>query len=59
MDLQIKSYGCLKFLREVWAGWACVGANEEELTNNNKFWGRREEGRGLQKWKTRRVAIGG
>jgi hypothetical protein len=46
LDLQIKSYGCLKFLREVWAGWACAGANEEELTNNNKFWDRREEGRG-------------
>jgi hypothetical protein len=32
LDLQIKSYVCLKFLGEVWVGWACAGTNEEELT---------------------------
>jgi hypothetical protein len=31
LNLRIKNYGCLKFLGEVWAGRACVGANEEEL----------------------------
>jgi hypothetical protein len=31
-ELQIKSYGCLKFLGEVWVGRACVGANEKGLT---------------------------
>ena len=36
LDLHIKSYGRLKFLGEVWAGWACVGANEEELTTPTK-----------------------
>jgi hypothetical protein len=30
LDLQIKSYGCLKFLGEVWAGQACAEANEEK-----------------------------
>ena len=28
----VKSYGCLKFLREVQVGRACVGANLQELT---------------------------
>jgi hypothetical protein len=32
-DLWIKSYGCLKFQGEAWAGWACAAANEKELTN--------------------------
>jgi hypothetical protein len=32
LDLRIKSYGCLKFQGGVWAGWACVAANERELT---------------------------
>jgi hypothetical protein len=32
LDLQIKSYGCLKFQGEVWAGRACAAANEKELT---------------------------
>jgi hypothetical protein len=32
LDLRIKSYGCLKFQGEVWAGRACAGANEKELT---------------------------
>jgi hypothetical protein len=43
-DLRIKSYGCLKFLGEVWAGRACVGANEEELTTCAKIW-RQEVGK--------------
>jgi hypothetical protein len=50
LDLRIKSYGCLKFLGEIWAGWACVGANEEELTTCVKIWeqrGRKEGGRGV------------
>jgi hypothetical protein len=38
-DLRIKSYGCLKFQEEIWAGWACVAANEKELTTLLKFWG--------------------
>jgi hypothetical protein len=29
----------LKFLGEVSIGWACAGANEEELTTCAKFWG--------------------
>jgi hypothetical protein len=32
LDLRIKSHGCLKFQGEVWAGRACAGANEKELT---------------------------
>jgi hypothetical protein len=32
LDLWIKSYGCLKFLGEVWARLACAEANEVELT---------------------------
>jgi hypothetical protein len=36
LDLRIKSYGCLKFQGEVWAGRACVGANEKELTTLQK-----------------------
>jgi hypothetical protein len=46
LDLRIKSYGCLKFQGEVWAGRACVGANEEELTTCAKFWGQEVGGRG-------------
>jgi hypothetical protein len=38
-DLQIKSYGCLKFFGEVWAGRACARANEEELTTYARIWG--------------------
>jgi hypothetical protein len=41
LDLWIKSYGCLKFQREVWAGRACAGANGKELTILQKFWGQR------------------
>jgi hypothetical protein len=44
LDLWIKSYGCLKFLGEVWAGQACARANEEELTKYKKNW--RQEGGG-------------
>jgi hypothetical protein len=38
----------LKFLGEVWAGRACAGANEEELTTCGKIWGQsgRKEGAG-------------
>jgi hypothetical protein len=39
LDLRIKSYGCLKFEGEVWAGRACAAANEEELTACAKFCG--------------------
>jgi hypothetical protein len=39
LDLRIKSYGCLKFQGEVWAGRACAAANEEELTACAKFCG--------------------
>jgi hypothetical protein len=46
LNLQIKSYGCLKFLGEVWARRACVGANEEELTNHKKNWEQKGEGKG-------------
>jgi hypothetical protein len=48
LNLRIKSYGCLKFLGEVWAGRACAGANEEELTTCGKIWGQRgrKEGAG-------------
>jgi hypothetical protein len=41
LDLRIKSYGCLKFFGEVWAGRACAEANEEELTTCAKIWGQR------------------
>jgi hypothetical protein len=43
LDVRIKSYECLKFLGEVWAGRACVGANEEELTICKKNGGKKEE----------------
>jgi hypothetical protein len=42
-ELQIKSYKCLKFLREVWAGRACIGANQQELTTCAKSGGKREK----------------
>jgi hypothetical protein len=32
----MKSYGCLKFQGEVWAGRACAGANQQELTTCTK-----------------------
>jgi hypothetical protein len=43
LDLQIKSYGCLKFIGEVWAGRACAGANEVELTKVPKSGRRRKK----------------
>jgi hypothetical protein len=46
LDLQIKSYGRLKFLGEVWAGQACVEANEEELTTPTRFLGQEVGKRG-------------
>ena len=58
LDLRIKSYGCLKFQGEVWVGWACVGANEKELTTLQKVWrqgGWREKG--SQYWGTHVVAV--
>jgi hypothetical protein len=43
LDLRIKSYGCLKFQREVWAGRACVATNERELTTCAKSGGHEEK----------------
>jgi hypothetical protein len=43
LDLRIKSYGCLKFQGEVWAGRACVAANEKELTTCAKSAGQEEK----------------
>jgi hypothetical protein len=40
---QIKSYGCLKILEEVWVGWTCAEANQQELTTCAKICGRRKE----------------
>jgi hypothetical protein len=31
-----KNYRCLKILGKVWARWACVGANKQELTTRAK-----------------------
>jgi hypothetical protein len=42
LDLWIKSYRCLKFQGEVWAGWACIGANQQELTTCAKSGGQEE-----------------
>jgi hypothetical protein len=39
LDLRSKSYGCLKFQGEVWAGRACAGANQQELTTCTKSGG--------------------
>jgi hypothetical protein len=43
LDLRIKSYGCLKFQGEVWAGRACAGANQQELTTCAKSGGQGEK----------------
>jgi hypothetical protein len=43
LDLRIKSYGCLKFQGEVWAGRACTAANEKELTTCAKRGGQEEK----------------
>jgi hypothetical protein len=43
LDLRIKSYGCLKFQGEVWAGRACAGANQQELTTCTKSGGQEEK----------------
>jgi hypothetical protein len=51
LDLWIKSYGCLKFLGEVWAGRAYTRANEEELTKHQKIWGQGGGGKGAGGWK--------
>jgi hypothetical protein len=52
LDLQIKSYACLKFLGEVW-----VGDNEVELTKMPKNGRRRrkKEEAGRKKWDPRAV----
>jgi hypothetical protein len=42
LDLWIKSYGCLKILREIWVGRACAGTNEEDLSTCAQNW-RQEE----------------
>jgi hypothetical protein len=52
LDLQIKSYGCLKFQGEVWAGQACAGANQQELTTCTKSGGQ-EEKKFQEKWELR------
>jgi hypothetical protein len=49
LDLRIKSYGCLKFQGEVWAGRACATANEKELTTCAKKRGQ-EEKKIQEKW---------
>jgi hypothetical protein len=49
LDLRIKSYGCLKFQGEVWAGRACDGANQQELTTCTKSGGQ-EEKKIQEKW---------
>jgi hypothetical protein len=49
LDLRIKSYGCLKFQGEVWAGQACIGANQQELTTCAKSGGQ-EEKKIQEKW---------
>jgi hypothetical protein len=43
LDLRIKSYGCLKFQGEVWAGRACAVANQRELTTCIKSGGQEEK----------------
>jgi hypothetical protein len=43
LDLRIKSYGCLKFQGEVWAGRACARANQQELTTCAKSGGQEEK----------------
>jgi hypothetical protein len=56
LDLRIKSYGCLKFQGEVWAGRACAGGNEKELTTLQIFWGEggwAGGGGGVHNWGTR------
>jgi hypothetical protein len=57
LDLWIKSYGCLKFQGEVWAGRACAGVNEEELSTCTKFGGQEVGGRGNTKKGTSAGAI--
>jgi hypothetical protein len=49
LDLQIKSYECLKFQEEVWAGRACAAVNEKELTTCAKSGGQ-EEKKIQEKW---------
>jgi hypothetical protein len=49
LNLWIKSYGCLKFQGEVWAGRACTGANQQELTTCAKSRGQ-EEKKIQEKW---------
>jgi hypothetical protein len=53
LDLQIKSYECLKFQGEVRAGRACDGANGKELTTCAKFWGQEVGGRGQGEYQKR------
>jgi hypothetical protein len=43
LDLRIKSYECLKFQGEIWAGRACAAANEKELTTCAKSGGQEEK----------------
>jgi hypothetical protein len=48
LDLQIKSYGCLKILGEAWKGRACAGANQQELTTCAKICGQEEGSKTLK-----------
>jgi hypothetical protein len=45
LDLWNKDYRETKNLREVWAGRACAGANQQELTTSTKKNGQEEEGK--------------
>jgi hypothetical protein len=58
LDLRIKSYGCLKFEGEVWAGRACAAANEEELTACAKFCGQGGWARGARGGQSGAPALG-
>ena len=46
----MKSYGYLKFQREVWTGRACAEANQQELTTCAKSGGQ-EKTKFLEVWK--------
>jgi hypothetical protein len=52
LDLQIKYYGEMKFLEEVWIGWANAGTNQQELTTCAQKCGQDEEGEFWQGRKT-------
>jgi hypothetical protein len=51
------SYGCLKFLSELWAGRACAGTNQQELTTCAKSGGQHKK-KFTKKGAGRRPALG-